>query len=150
MKFIKDLDYKQIASELEGGLQIYIHKKVGNVIPVLPVDSLDDLIMEVGEEAAEGEWGYCLTHKNEYYIIEDMDSTKAFKVMRNFVLNLKEGKDQDELEEIIFGSKPFRNFRNYIHNNWDLREAWFKYKAQEYQEYVQSEIEWIIEKEEDE
>ncbi|WP_297090987.1 UPF0158 family protein [uncultured Draconibacterium sp.] len=73
-------------------------------------------------------WQNCLT-------IEPMESHDSFKIMENFVDEIKDTNIQEKLINALNRKKPFANFK-YLVEDSDYRQHWFDFRQAQYELYV--------------
>lgn len=91
----------------------YLDVETGDVIPVLAGDDpeLDERIENEPER---------------YLFVEgDARPSDDFDAMANFVAALPPGEAKRDLERVLRRAKPFRNFREALHEWPDVRQQWF-------------------------
>jgi len=75
-----------------------------------------------------GSWENCIT-------IEPMESHDSFKIMENFVDEIKDTSIQERLKNALSRKKPFANFK-YLVENSEYRQQWFDFRQAQYERYV--------------
>ncbi len=78
--------------------------------------------------------------KDRYIYIEPIDSRESYAIMERFVYQLPEGKSKNNLTEALKQRKPFRQFKDTLHDYPDIREKWFQYHNQEIKKIAR---EWL-------
>jgi len=121
----------EISQELDCGMKCYINKETGEFKSVLDWDEMygETELWEEELENIEKNW-------REYVVIEKMSSREAFEVMERFVEKVLEKRVRGRLIETLNGRRPFRNFKNEVDSNEEIRQEWFAHKAEEYKTYV--------------
>ena len=134
MKISKE-KLKDIASELEIGFVVYLHKKTLETKSIMPIDELygDTEFWEEELEKVEQEW-------EDYIVIEKMESWQSFEIMERFIEHVDDRNLQEELINALNRRKPFANFKNIIESS-DYREKWFKFKSDSLYEYTKDQLE---------
>ncbi|MFR9530825.1 MAG: UPF0158 family protein [Rikenellaceae bacterium] len=146
MKLSKE-QIKRIAQDLDCGMNCIINLDSGEYETLmgesydLYIDDDDPMFEEV-EKKIEG-WGNKTT-------VEPPRSGESFRFMEQFVDEvIPEGSAlQDKLYRALSKSKPFRNFKNIVDCS-DYREAWFAFKDERMIEYVERELRFYLDKEEE-
>jgi len=131
---------KEIASQLEIGLVSFLNLKTG--IPIFVPDENDPDAYDSMEFYQE-DLKKINSNQNDYIKIKKMPSGNAFRVMKKFTEGVENRIIQEKLFQALNKSKPFRNFRNVIDYNHNVREDWFKFKTQKYIEWVKQNIEYL-------
>jgi hypothetical protein len=72
-----------------------------------------------------------IPEEDKYVYIDPIDSHESFRTMERFVDQLSEGRIKDDLSDALTRRKPFRQFKDTLHNYSDIREKWFLYHSQE-------------------
>ena len=67
-----------------------------------------------------------------------MPSPVAFKVMARFAGTVDDETTRDRLFYALDRRSPFRNFKNEVDYNEELRQQWFAFKTMKYEEYVRN------------
>ena len=84
-----------MAQELEAGMKIFINKDTLEYRTILDWDDLmDPEPWEEEMEQIESEW-------SNYAVIEKMNSSEAFKIMEDFVDEVKDSKLKEDLIKIL-------------------------------------------------
>lgn len=122
-----------IAQELESGMTCFLHLRTNEIVSY-PDEALD-------EEIWEEEMNKVRKHPKDYLEFTPMDSRESFRVMENFVGQMTDTTIRHRFEEIILRHKPFQQFKNLLLDYPDLRQQWFVYKEEQYQQYVQEQVE---------
>jgi hypothetical protein len=120
-----------IAQELDCGMKCYVNTDTGEYKSILDGDDvMDDIeLWEEELEEIEKEW-------TNYVVLEKMPSPIAFKVMARFADTITNEATRDRLFYALDRRSPFRNFRNEVDYDEELREQWFAFKIRKYEEYV--------------
>lgn len=125
---------KEIAGNLECGLQCHVHKVTGQMeFHPDPDEVLDPELWQEQFDMIEA-------NKDDYELFEKMDSFQSFRVMEEFVDTLKPGALKSKLENILSRPKPFRNFKYEIDYS-DYRQDWFDFRKKAYIEWVKKQPE---------
>jgi hypothetical protein len=90
------------------------------------------------EELQEEDW----EDPDRFLPILAMDSHESFEIMADYVEELPEGEGCRALARALRLPKPFRSFKDTLHDFPDLRERWFKYHDARMLQYAQ---EWLEE-----
>lgn len=133
-----------IAQELDMGMDCYVHKETGETILIRAnLDEFDDNIEAWKEELKEVE-----KNRLQYILIEKMDSSDSFKMMRRFLGKVPNPSIRNKLMIAISQNKPFRRFRDILDYNGDLLQDWYDFKQEELERYVNRILEVNYEEEE--
>jgi len=132
---LTDNQIREIAELLECGHQCFVHKPTRTIeYHPDPLDSFydpepwQDLIDKIEEN-----W-------NDYERFEKMDSSKAFRVMEDFVDSLDNDDLNKRFEYALSRPKPFRNFKYEIDQS-EYRQAWFDFRLNANIEWVKEQLE---------
>ena len=60
--------------------------------------------------------------------------------MEDFTASIESKELRDILINALNRNKPFRNFRNEVDYREDVRQRWFAFKQQAYEDYVRQEL----------
>lgn len=133
-----------IAQELDLGMNCYVHKETAEVISIpANLDEFDDNFEFWAKELKNVE-----KDKNQYILIEKMDSSDSFKMMRRFLGKVANPSIRNKLMIAISQNKPFRRFRDILDYNGDLLQDWYDFKQEELERYVNRFLEVNYEEEE--
>jgi hypothetical protein len=66
-----------------------------------------------------------------YLLIDPLDSHEAFQIMEDFVDNLGATTEADKLRDALNRRKPFRQFKDTLHEYTDLSDAWYAFEEKE-------------------
>ena len=124
-----------MAQELDAGMKCYINKESGEYRSILDWDDLYD-----GEEFWQSELEKIESEWSDYLILEKMSSYQSFSVMEDFTTSIENKEVRDILIKALNRNKPFRNFRNEVDCREDMRQRWFAFKQQAYEDYVRQEL----------
>jgi len=130
MKFTA-LQISSLAEELMDDLDLYINTDTEEIKLIM---NLDKCIIDTDpweEELAEVEKNW----KN-HIVITRMSSRDSFKIMEDFVEEVNNPQLQEELVDALNGKKPFRNFKDTINEDEEIRQQWFKHEAKRQEEYL--------------
>jgi hypothetical protein len=78
---------------------------------------------------------------SDYFVIEKMNSTEAYKIMEGFTESLEDNPLYNKLINALNRRKPFQNFKWIIDNSGEYRQKWFDYKSKYYISWVKEKIE---------
>jgi hypothetical protein len=106
LKHISDDILKDLADNLETGFRSYVHRDTHEIVSVPDPDRFFDIDMEVWKES----YDRIKKQRKEFLVIEIMDTSSSFRMMRDFVYSLEDGKTKERLTQAIEGYKPFANF----------------------------------------
>jgi hypothetical protein len=126
-------EIKEIAEELNAGMQAFVHKKTKALIFIPNQDQFDEDDMEPWEEALRE----LKTNRKAYFEVEKWTSSEAYKMMVEFSEQFNENpRLQQQLLEALNKRKPFREFNFVIDHNDEYRQEWFAFKDNWQQEHV--------------
>ena len=116
-------------------MKCYINKESGEYRSILDWDDLYD-----GEEFWQSELEKIESEWSDYIVLEKMSSHRSFSVMEDFTTSIEDKEVRDKLINVLNRNKPFRNFRNEVDYREDVRQRWFAFKQQAYENYVRQEL----------
>ena len=109
---------------------------------VVPLFEDDDEYEELGEQID--------SDPNRYHHIEQLDSHESFRIMEDFTAALPESTVKDALLNALSRNKPFRRFKEIVHDDLALRDRWFSFREDAIARLVGDmlsvqgiEVEWI-------
>ena len=123
---------KELAGHLDTGMRCFVNKETGEIAEFLDwEDMFYDSIEEEEERRTkiEKEW-------TDYVEIEKPSSREGFEYMASFVNQLPDGEIRTRLVNALNGRKPFRNFKDQLYHDEEVRAKWFKHHEQALMEYV--------------
>ncbi len=134
---------KDLASDLECGYIIYVHKTnkaIQLVHPEVDYTNLDDED-ELDEEELLEKNTLVDIEKNpdNYHIIKPMESNEAFDVMKKFTGVVSDHKLHVLLKDALGGQNPFSNFKNIIKDTPQSKD-WFNFNENAYCKYISNEL----------
>ncbi|MDP4226835.1 MAG: UPF0158 family protein [Bacteroidota bacterium] len=130
---LTDKQINKMAQDLEAGMKIFINKETLEYRTILDLDDLmDPEFLEEEMEKIENEW-------SNYAVIEKMNSSEAFKIMEDFVDEVKELKIKENLIKILNRKSPFANFKAEIESS-NYREEWFAFRTKRHEDYVKEQL----------
>ncbi len=127
---------KEIASELDIGMNVYVNKVTKEIKSLINFDHH----IYAEEELWEDDINEIEKNFDSYIEFEPMDSRQAFRVMEEFVETLDNSEIKNKLELGLSLSKPFRNFKDILENYLEYREKWFSFKESKYIEFVKEQL----------
>lgn len=128
----------EIASELELGLDCYLHKDTGETIFI---PSMDDPYFE--EEHWADDLDTIKKNKGYYHRLKKMNSDEEFDIMKNFANTVKDAALKEELLRVLSMKQPFQRFKSEIMTQAKVRDDWFKFKEQSYRTWVKKQVETL-------
>ncbi|TDE41989.1 hypothetical protein E0I26_14830 [Flavobacterium rhamnosiphilum] len=138
---------KEIAENLDCGLNCYWNKKTGEIL-FLP-EELGHLLDDDSDDTAIGnqwlqeDFDSIKNNHEDVAVIEKPNSNYSFGIMEAFAEQLPNKLEfKLKLFQALNRNKPFREFK-FIIDNSDYREEWFAFKALKLQEWVEEQIEEI-------
>lgn len=130
-------EIKEIAEELDCGMQAFVHKTSKALIFIPDQDQFYGNDMEPWEE----QLNELETNRTAYFEVEKWKSFEAFEMMTEFAEQLTENAAlQNQLLKALNKRKPFREFKFVIDNEDEYREKWFAFKDNWQQEYVRKKL----------
>lgn len=133
---------KDIAGDIDCGLECFYNKKTGLVIAI--PSGFDIYDIDDDNEFYKDDLAILKKNEEDFISISPPASHDLFKFMENFVEELPEGRFKSQLENALQRKKPFQNFKSLIDDS-DHRQDWFDYKQKALEQFVASEIEWKLE-----
>jgi hypothetical protein len=133
MKQLTDKQIEEIASELELGMDCYIHKETCGLISV-PNEMDHAEFYDAG--LYKDELREIRKNKKSYILIEPLDTGESFKLMRDFTYTLDDEKMRDKLQLSLERPKPFAKFRYALESGSEYTNMWYEFKSKEYIKYV--------------
>jgi tRNA (adenine37-N6)-methyltransferase len=80
-------------------------------------------------------------HSGSRFIpVEPMESRRGLELVRNFIRTLQDRAAAAELSRSIEKRKPFRHFKDALHNHADLETAWYSFQRKE---IIETAEEWL-------
>ena len=127
---------ESIADELDSGLKVFVNIETLEIKTIIDFDSFYDADPEPWEKDIEEiEENY-----DKYFMFEKMDARESIWVMEEFTETVGDEKLRDRLELCLQLSKPFRNFKDVINCAGDYRKQWFKFKKENYIDFVKEQL----------
>ncbi|MGZ5051302.1 MAG: UPF0158 family protein [Methylobacter sp.] len=100
----------------EGGY--FLDTETGDIL--LKTEGLDD-----------GDVPDDLEDNPRYLLIDPLESHESFQIMEDFVDSLGDIKDADRLRDALNRRKPFRQFKDTLHEHTDLSDKWYAFEQKE-------------------
>ncbi|GAA4316896.1 hypothetical protein [Flaviaesturariibacter amylovorans] len=117
---------KKIASELELGLRVFVHRETFEVIAVPTEEDL-----ELGDpELWETDLDRIGAVPGAFVLFEPMDSSEAFSVMEAYAGTVADPGFSTQLKAALLQPKPFARFYEVINRAGAYRERWFAFKQE--------------------
>ena len=99
----------------------------------------------VDEEAPQD-----IDDNSRYLWIEPIEAQVSFRIMENFVASMSDVKAAARLADALNRPKPFRGFKDALHDFPALRQAWFAFEGTAHVSLAQAwceangiEVEWV-------
>ncbi len=120
---------------IEGGF--YLDTETGAILLNTEEDIDDDLPDDLEDDP-------------RYHLINPLDSHESFQIMEDFVDSLGDTKEAAKLQAALNRSKPFRQFKDTLHEHTDLSDVWYAFEQQELKRLAEEwcerkriEVEWV-------
>lgn len=130
MKLSNEL-LREITQNLDCGMICYVNKKTQEIKSMADPS---DIYFE--EEFWSDVMAEVENNSEQYQKIEKMSSREAFEIMESFIEQVSDKEIKNRLRYALSRNKPFRNFKNEVDYNEDVRQHWFKYKEYRYIEWM--------------
>lgn len=101
---------------VEGGF--YLDTETGDIL--LSTEGLD-----------EDDLPKDLENNPRYCLIDPIPSHESFQIMEDFVDNLGDTKEASRLRDALNRRKPFRQFKDTLHEHANLSDAWYAFEQKE-------------------
>ena len=129
---------EEIASDLDMGFKVCIHKTTGEILNFpnelrIDVDPDEDGFVEDREKYEK--------NSDDYTEISAMSSSESFEVMEGFTEQVNDKNLQTKLYAALGRDRPFRRFKDLIDYEDEYRTSWFEYKNKKDIEWVTRQIE---------
>ena len=129
---------EEIASDLDMGFKVCIHKTTGEILKFpdelrMDVDPNEDAFVEDKEKYEK--------NSDDYTEISAMSSSESFEVMEGFTEQISDKTLQAKLYAVLGRDRPFRRFKDLIDYEDEYRTNWFEYKNKKDTEWVTRQIE---------
>ena len=129
---------EEIASDLDMGFKVCIHKTTGEILKFpdelrMDVDPNEDAFVEDKEKYEK--------NSDDYTEISAMSSSESFEVMEGFTEQISDKTLQAKLYAVLGRDRPFRRFKDLIDYEDEYRTSWFEYKNKKDIEWVTRQIE---------
>ena len=126
---------QEIAGNIDAGLVCYLNLDTLEIKECIR-EMLDDPEMYAEDygltpeevESKHDQWEHCVE-------FEPLQSFESFKIMEQFVDNVKNVKLKYQLERALNNRRPFAHFKNLIDSS-DYRQDWFDFKQKWLESYV--------------
>jgi ABC-type branched-subunit amino acid transport system substrate-binding protein len=128
---------REIAQELDCGNECYYNTKTNEIIAIPDFSQISDEeeFKEIFREQLEK-----INQKKENFIkIAIHESFESFKIMEQFIEQLKDQNFKLELQRVLQQKKPFQNFKHKIDQS-NFRQSWFDFKQNELEKIVENQL----------
>lgn len=95
----------------------------------LDIETGDILLSTEGLD--EGDLPEDLEDNPRYRLIDPLASHESFQIMEDFVDNLGDTKEADRLRDALNRRKPFRQFKDTLHDHTNLSDTWYAFEQKE-------------------
>jgi hypothetical protein len=134
---LNDNQIREIADNLDAGMNCYYNLKSGEIKAIIDIDSW----IGADEESWEEDIREVEENYDDYIAFDRMNSNESFELMADFAESIDCLTLKVKLINALNKSKPFRNFKWVIDYSGEYRERWFDFKRNRYIEYVKEQIE---------
>lgn len=127
---------REIAQELDSGMKCFYHiptSEIKSYPDPMHTDYFDDEIWQEIIDEIDSVFNDCIA-------FETLGSHESFKMMESFINGIEKEAIRRRFEDAISYRKPFQNFKQLLLEYPELREQWFKYKDQQYIEWVKEQL----------
>jgi hypothetical protein len=76
-----------------------------------------------------------------YRCIEPLEPHESFRIMKDFAGSLPESELKARLCDALSRNKPFRRFKDVVHSDLALRQQWFHFRDDAYEQYARDWLE---------
>lgn len=132
---------KEIAEQLDMGLDAFFHKETGELIFVPDLDQFHGMDLEAWAE----DFDKLKKDKKKFVEIERIGSHDSFQVMQDFAEQVDDPSIRTMLLEALNRKKPFSNFKDAIDSSGDYRDQWFAFKDKRNIEWVEDALKYLKE-----
>ena len=126
------------------GFSCFLNKETGRLITIpKEIDFLDndsDKEFEDEFEAWQEDIQIIKNSPDNFFKIEDMNSTESFRIMEGFIESVADEQLKERLLLSIQMRKPFGHFKSEIDNSGGERERWFEFKRQRFIDWIKDQI----------
>lgn len=138
-KFEKIL--KPIAGTIDAGMICFLNLDTLETEDVAPEWLDENFDSEIDAGIPNEEW-LPFNHANweNCMEFEPLVSNESFRIMEDFVAQLKNIPLQNKLLNALSNRKPFANFKRIIDNSGEFRQQWFDFKENELLKYIRTQI----------
>ena len=128
---------KEIAGELDMGMEVFYHKETGAIETILDRD-------QFGSEMKDDELWQPLVDKiesniDDYVEFRQMSSHESFQVMEDFANAQTNPAFKKNLLDRLRWRKPFRHFKEFVDDS-EYRDDWFAFKNEAYIDFVKRQL----------
>lgn len=129
---------KEIAQELEAGMQCYYH------IPTGETEAVPDELKSDGsydEELWKDILKKIKKNRRQYICFEAPGSHDSFRMMEQYAEGITQAATRNFLLERLTAKKPFSGFRQALQQYPELLQEWYEFKSNQYIQLVQQQLE---------
>lgn len=130
---------KEIADQMDMGLNAFFHKETGELIFVPDLDQFYGMDLEGWDE----DFDKLKKNKKKFIEIEKQRSHDSFQAMQDFAEQVDDTSTRTKLLEALNRKKPFSNFKDAVDNSGDYREQWFAFKDKRNIEWVEAALKYL-------
>ncbi len=133
---LTEAQIKEIAEQLDMGMLAYFHKQTGELLFTPNTDQFPDIEEDLWREDLDK----LEVNSTDYKEINAMTSTDSFRVMEDFVEQLKDATWQKKLNDALDKKKPFSQFKYTLQYSKPIQEQWYAFRDKRYIEWVQEQL----------
>jgi hypothetical protein len=124
---------REIAQLLEAGMKVFLNRVTLEYRSILDWDDMvDPEPWEEEMEKIDNEWA-------DYIVLSKMESRDAFRIMQDFLYEIDDQKQRENLIKILGRKSPFANFKAEIESS-DYRQKWFDFRAKRFEDHVREQL----------
>ena len=110
-----------------GGIEvIFVNIKTGEVRFLM---DLDQMVGMDFEDLAKKEYEKIEAEREDWVRLKNLNSREEFQIMESFIPKVRTKRIRDRLQLALTGYKPFRNFKDQIHQMALERDEWFEHRT---------------------
>jgi hypothetical protein len=123
---------REIASEQQIGMQVFINIKSGEIVSLPDPDKLPSVEDGIWKDQRKK----IKSNKEDYFEFESMGSRESYQIMEDFAGQVDDQKLREKLLDALNRPKPFSQFKWVIDNSGEYRQKWFEFRDARHVEWV--------------
>ena len=141
MTTITNRQIEEMAQRYGGIEVIFVNKKTGEIRFLM---DLNQMFMDDFEDMVKKDYEKIEAEKEDWIKLKNMNSREEYQIMESFIPKVRTKRIRERLQLALTGYKPFRNFKDQIHQMALERDEWFEHRTRHNINHIRDFLEFIF------